>query len=53
MSHLVIMMALIRYLGNRGAQDTAIEKPGADGSKILAGGNRSPFLRSTCLLGML
>jgi len=46
-------MALIRYLGNRGAQDTAIEEPDADGSKNLVSGNEAFFLRRTYALGML
>lgn len=36
-------MALIRYIGNRGAQDIAIEEPVADGSKDLVSGDRTPF----------
>ena len=36
-------MALIRYLGNRGVQDTAIEEPDADGSKDMVRGNKALF----------
>ncbi len=43
-----MVMALIRYLGNRGAQDIAIEEPDPDGSKDLVSGDRTLFAAHLC-----
>jgi hypothetical protein len=43
-----VVMALIRRLGNRGAEDIAIEEPDADGPKDLVSGDWTFFAAHLC-----